>query len=250
MTLKQSVDAARGIARETTLIDGARWLVSLLTNRHPVRVRLAGRRVTVRPVTPDLEVARSCFSGEFDSLFGALPTLRHGLIIDAGGYIGTVAIAFAEAYPQATILTLEPDARNFAILKRNIRPYPNIVAIQKALSDKSAALPLRDRGTGEWGDTVVPDPADRKATIVAEVECTTLAELVSGRTDQSIDILKMDIEGGEYALLAAADEWLGSTQAVCAELHHRIVPGCIAAWEDRMRGRRNIKLNGEKFCRW
>ena len=169
------------------------------------------------------------------------------MIIDAGGYIGTAAIAFAEAYPQATILTLEPDARNFAILKRNIRPYPNIVAIQKALSDKSAALPLRDRSTGEWGYTVVPDPADRKATIVAEVECTTLAELVSGRTDQSIDILKMDIEGGEYALLAAADEWLGSTQAVCAELHDRIVPGCTAAWEDRMLGRRNSKLNGEKY---
>lgn len=67
-----------------------RWLVLTLLNVElPITIKIGGISVTVRTATPDLEVAISCLCGEFDPLFAAIPTLRHHLIIDAGGYIGT-----------------------------------------------------------------------------------------------------------------------------------------------------------------
>ena len=60
-----------------------------------------------------------------------MPGLKHGLIIDAGGYLGTAAIAFSEAYPDATVVTIEPSPENFALLVQNTAAYPNIRAAQQ-----------------------------------------------------------------------------------------------------------------------
>ena len=69
--------------------------------------RIGGVDLVLRRHTPDRYVARSCLEeGEFEPCIELLPTLQHDLIIDAGGYIGTAAIAFARAFPDARILTL------------------------------------------------------------------------------------------------------------------------------------------------
>jgi len=49
------------------------------------------------------------------------------VIIDAGGNIGLAAFWFARAFPQACIVSVEPDAANFAILSRNLAVFGNRV---------------------------------------------------------------------------------------------------------------------------
>ena len=62
-------------------------------------IDVAGVRLSVRRNTHDLETATSCLSGEFDLLGTLFKKTLFNFIIDAGGYIGTAAIALARMFP-------------------------------------------------------------------------------------------------------------------------------------------------------
>ena len=230
-------------------MDGMRWyLFTWLRQQVRLRVKPYGHDIVVRAASPDLRVALSCFEGEFDDLLRAAPKLRHPLIIDAGGYIGTAAIVFAEAYPDATVVSLEPSSENFALLKKNVASFSNIRPLNKALAAEPGSLTLKDRGTGQWGFTLVAKPEDDPASAAIEtVECTTLEQLMSDYGCDGIGILKLDIEGGEHALLSRNTGWVAQTDVICIELHDRIVAGCSELYQQAVVGRRNTKMEGEKF---
>ena len=65
---------------------------------------------------------------------------RRMLVLDCGGNIGLAAIWYARLFPKATIVTLEPDPENFALLLRNVAPYPNIHAIQGGIWSTSGSM--------------------------------------------------------------------------------------------------------------
>jgi FkbM family methyltransferase len=224
-----------------------RWLLLTLMNvRAPITVKISGIPITVRTTTPDLEVAINCLTGEFDRLCAAIPVLHHRLIIDAGGYIGTAAIAFAKRYPNATIVTLEPNTANYHILVRNTATWPNIVAINSALAPEPGVSALYNRGTGEWGFTLIEKAADCPTSPIETVQCITVDQIINQIGSDGIDILKIDIEGGEYALLSRNVGWIDKTTGICIELHDRIVPGCSMVWQAATAGRHNLPTDGEK----
>ncbi|WP_165357505.1 FkbM family methyltransferase [Sphingosinicella sp. CPCC 101087] len=211
-------------------------------------MKLHGRWIIVRTCSPDARVALSCFGGEFDELLRAVPRLRHGLIIDGGGYIGTAAIVFAEAFPEATIVTLEPSQGNYEVLKMNVSSYPNIRPMMKALTPRSGQRTLRNRGTGEWGFTIVDNPRDNtESQPIESVDCITIEEIMGQLSKVGVDILKLDIEGGEHSVLGENNDWIGRTGAICIELHDRIVDGCTSVYQRVTEGRENSKMAGEKF---
>jgi FkbM family methyltransferase len=250
MTIKfcENLDWAKRLARAGRIRDGFLWLL-LTSVGQQIRLRVKPDRheIFIRTGSPDVQVALSCFGGEFDELLSAVPRPRHPLIIDAGGYIGTAAIVFAEAYPDATVVSIEPSKENFELLKRNVVHYKNIVPVNKALAPEPGKLTLKDRGTGQWGFTTVSKPDDNAASIATEeVECTTLAQLMQEFGADGIGILKLDIEGGEHALLSRNTDWIARTDAICIELHDRIVAGCSTLYREATAGRRNFKMEGEK----
>ncbi len=71
------------------------------------------------------------------------------VIIDAGANIGLASIYFANKYPKAKIIAIEPEKGNFAILKKNVSPYSNIFLIQAVLWNKNEKINLLDPGLGE-----------------------------------------------------------------------------------------------------
>jgi FkbM family methyltransferase len=224
-----------------------RWLMFTLLNI-PARitVKISGVPIVIRTTTPDLEVATSCLNGEFDYLCAAIPVLRHNLIIDAGGYIGTAAIAFAKKYPSATIVSLEPNTANYQLLVKNTAAWPNIITINKAIAPEPKVATLYDRGTGAWGFTLIEEAADCTTSLIEQVQCITIDQIIDQIGAQGIDIIKIDIEGGEYALLSRSIDWINKTTGICIELHDRIVPGCSEVWQAAMAGRKNFYSDGEK----
>lgn len=220
--------------------------LSLLNIPAPVTVKISGVRVIVRAATPDLQVALSSLGGEFDQLCRAITTLRHRLVIDAGGYIGTAAIAFARRYPNATIVTLEPNAANYEVLVKNTGSWPSIVAKRAALTSEPGNAMLHDRGTGSWGFTLIEQAADHPTSPIERVPCITVDQLLQEMGADGIDIFKIDIEGGEHALLSGNNGWIGKTTGICIELHDRIKPGCSEVWRAATAGRTNFALDGEK----
>lgn len=249
MAMRRNIDLARQLSRAGRRYDGMRWLaLTSLGQELRIRVKPGRRDLLVRTASPDIRVALSCLGGEFDELFAAIPTIKHPFIIDAGGYIGTAAIVLAEAYPEATVVTLEPSKANFALLKQNVSHYKNIVPMNKALAPEPGVTTLNNRGTGQWGFTIVSRPEDNPASeVIEQVECVTIGMLMAQFGASGIGVLKLDIEGGERALFSADTGWIANTEAICIELHDRIVHGCSDKFAEVTQGRRNIKMLGEKY---
>ncbi len=232
------------MVKRSPLGQPVRWL---LARRRWTSVTVADVRLTIRKGTPDLEVAEAGLTGEFDVLRTIMTRTRFDFIIDAGGYIGTAAIALSRMFPHATVISLEPSKVNYALLKRNVRPFPNVIAVNKALLSDVRRVALRDRQTGEWGYTVVGSPSDNpSADKLHDTETTTIAALLEEHKKEGIDILKLDIEGAEKTVLECSQPWISRTAVLIVELHDRICPGCAAAFETATTGLTCLPISSEK----
>lgn len=214
-----------------------------------VSATVHGIPLLLRPNTPDWEVAYSCLGGEFEALALAYPRDKKGLIIDAGGYIGTAAISLSLMYPQAKIISIEPSSDNFSILKENTHPYKNIISIHAALmpEDQTSPVMLNNRGTGEWGFTTVQAPCDHPAIPIGQVATVSMRQLLEAHAPLDLMIVKMDIEGGEFSFFQSQSKWLNDSPLLIVELHERIVAGCEKAFGEINKTRFVFKTGGEKY---
>jgi len=126
--------------------------------------------------------------------FSALP-----IIIDLGGHIGTFSLLMARILgSKCKIFTYEPDPENYSLLERNIcinnirSIYPKNIAITDYVG-KGFLKKENMTNDGYYLDTT-----NKKAT---NCKVNTLTKALKQYKIQKIDILKMDIEGGEYNIL-------------------------------------------------
>jgi FkbM family methyltransferase len=206
-----------------------RWLSlrEVLGDRRRVSVRYRGRRLTLRLNTSDILVMFSVFEREDYGTALSPPPLT---IVDAGAYTGFSAIYFAEKYPEATILALEPEPSNFALLVENARPYRNVIPLNQALWHRDGRIDLRDPGTGHWAFYICADEP-QAAWSRAQVEAVSLGTLIDRFALERIDLLKLNVEGAEKEIFEHSDGWVGRVGAIFAALHDRFLPGCTAAFE-------------------
>ena len=118
------------------------------------------------------------------------------VIIDAGSNIGLAAVFFANKFPNATIVALEPEESNFHILERNIAPYPQVKPLMFALWNDNLPITLLDIGMGSHGfqTTSSPQPNSARTRVV---DAITVEALMARTGISAIDLLKIDIEGSE-----------------------------------------------------
>lgn len=177
-----------------------------------------------RPGTADISTFREIFLREEYNL-GLPPDFPVATIIDAGSNIGFTALFFLQKFPGAKIISLEPDAENFALLQKNVSPYQPITPLQKALWRQSGFIKVTDQGYGVRGFVVEDAEVGTPDTIPA----VSLNDLVRDYALTSIDILKMDIEGSEKEVFEGDTSWLSITRCLVIELHDRMKPGCSKA---------------------
>lgn len=124
-------------------------------------------------------------------------------IIDAGANIGSFSIFAAARAPHATILSFEPFPKTFALLKANIQlnGLENRVKIMPtglgaqdgtALMDSDPNLPSQSNGTTDSLEGGIP------------VSIQSLKSVFRSQNITHVDLLKMDIEGGEHAIISDA----------------------------------------------
>ncbi len=68
------------------------------------------------------------------------------VIVDCGANIGISSVWYAQRYPRARIIAVEPEPENFRILSMNAANYPNIVAVQGGVSDRQTRVSLTNAG--------------------------------------------------------------------------------------------------------
>ena len=152
-------------------------------------------------------------------------------IIDGGANIGLSAIYFANKFPNATIVAVEPDKKNFEILKKNIKSYPNIHSIHSGLWDKAVTMNVTDKyKKGNWG-MVTEEYKGSSAEVNGLVQSITIPDIISKFNYSKIDLLKLDIETSEKQLFSANyNDWLPITKVILIELHDHKISGCSKAF--------------------
>jgi FkbM family methyltransferase len=224
-------------------------LLNILGVRRDIHLTLFDTPVIVRSGTPDLRVALASLGHEFEYLARRYPSQAEGLIIDAGGYIGTAAMALAKAYPNCAIATIEPASENFETLAKNVKAFDNIVPIKAALvaDPGERAINLMSRGNGEWGFTTIATPRDHPVTFLESVNTISVDEILGRLGYERVFVLKMDIEGAEYDLMKRSSTWLSKVDIFLVELHERIVPGSVDAFEACNKDRLVVRDSGGKL---
>ena len=63
---------------------------------------------------------------------------------------------------------------------------------------------------------------------------------------ETIDILKVDIEGSEKEIFSNNLDWIDHVRVICIELHENIMPGSEDAFADATKNYETFERMGEK----
>ncbi len=163
------------------------------------------------------------------------------VILDAGANMGVTSIYFANRYPKAKIFAVEPEPSNYALLVKNIRPYPSIVPVHAALwnRDGEVSVSLPDPSTGAVGNWAFFTHEGEGIRVRAVSMESLLRELAL----DTVDFVKVDIEGAEVEIFESPD-WVNRVRALAIETHDELRPGCTAAVTSAMRNFERTHSNG------
>lgn len=142
------------------------------------------------------------------------------IIFDVGANVGRIALRFWSLFPDATIHCFEPFPESYSALCSAIGSDTRATAHQLALSDSvgsarlnvnrfretNSLLPSDQRATPYWGDALETDAEITVRTQTVDAFCKK-------HSIEKINVLKIDVQGGEYAVLAGAHQML-SHQAI------------------------------------
>ena len=145
--------------------------------------------------------------GELDTKIIREEIHEGDIVIDVGANIGYYTLIFAQLVGSSgKVFAFEPESKNFEILKKNIEinNYPNIVAEQKIVSDKSGIVKLFIAEHGIVGHRINQQKSSQK---FIEVESIILDNYIKKlNLDNKINFIKIDVEGSEPKVLEGAKE--------------------------------------------
>jgi len=135
------------------------------------------------------------------------------LFVDVGANLGRYTILLKPNYKR--VIAIEPEPNNMYFLKRNVQEVgllKNIEFIQRAVCNKSSIAKLY-LGRHAGGHTLKSGYYEKYVV----VKTITLDELL--KDEHSIDLVKADVEGFEWQVLAGAKKIMPRVKSWMIELH-------------------------------
>jgi FkbM family methyltransferase len=137
------------------------------------------------------------------------------LIIDCGGNIGLATVWFAMHFPEARVCVLEPDTKNFEILRQNVGHFGDqVIALQGGVWSDPGVLRIVNPASGSAAFRV---GASAEAT-EHSIRAYTIAEVCKLAGADSPFIVKIDIEGAQGQLFSKNTTWVPQTRLIMLEL--------------------------------
>ena len=168
-----------------------------------------------------------------DLLLGERPT-----VLDVGASIGAVTAAIATRRPGARVVSFEANPDVHPVLAATVAPLAaDITVVERAVGAEPGRLSFhRDPNGSAWG--FLSDELGQTEVPVVAID-DTVAELGLDR----VDFVKIDVEGGELAVLQGATDTLERHRPIvvfevnvfCLWRYGRTLPQDLFAWVmDRM----------------
>src|SRR5882672_9989808 len=131
-----------------------------------------------------------------------LKVLEPGMIFfDVGANAGLFAISAAKKIGGKGVFAFEPCSSTFELLKRNLllNHLGDVNALQMALGDSVGAGVLQINARGKDGLNTLGKPTHSDSQVVGQEDVciTTVDVLMNDRHVPNVDVMKVDIEGGE-----------------------------------------------------
>ena len=148
------------------------------------------------------------------------------VVLDCGANIGMATLFFVWRYPDAEVHAFEPDPATFAFLERNIESnglnnaHPHRVALSDAPGHVAFYRDASNPGHPMMSTVRTRMPGDEMV-----VEAITLSSFLDREIPgREVDLLKLDVEGAEGAVLAdlASSGSLSRVRELVIEYHHHM----------------------------
>lgn len=147
-------------------------------------------------------------------------------IIDLGANVGFASVWYHTRYPEARIVAVEPDEANARAAQVNInlvsRSGARLDLEQTAVWHSESYVKITNPTGSAWGFKVHEAGPDEPGAFAS----TTMSAIMDRNGLGTVDLVKIDIEGGERFLFAKNTEWLDRVNSIVIELHDRKIPGC------------------------
>lgn len=216
-------------ARHLTLLSAARcWRAVRAQVRQQARpgrtLWLHTRRrfpndLVVREYGTDLETFDEVFVDDvYAPATRGLTSCRY--VIDVGANIGLASMLFALLFPEAQVFALEPDPDNFGLLKQNLAVFlasGRCLAEQAAAWNETTTLCVTEARAGEFNSIQVMPAGDGGSA--GTVQAYAMVDVLKRSGFPYVDLLKIDVEGAETALLRGDTTWLDNVGRIAIEFH-------------------------------
>lgn len=195
-----------------------------------IKIRKVQHPIVLRPGTSDVPLLYHIF---VEKEYSITPSKEPFFIIDAGANVGFTAIYFANRFPKARIIAIEPEESNFKLLQENTREYPHVRCIKAGLWSSNTRLRITNlEKDSKWGFQVEETTSAGPETCPA----VSINDLLKEEKKKEIDIVKIDIEGSEKELFEKNYQWLSKTNLIAIEFHDRMKPGCSEPFWEAVKG--------------
>lgn len=153
------------------------------------------------------------------------------VVVEAGAYDGTDTRRFAKEWPQGTVYAFEPLPRLAALVRENTHDLANVIFSEVALGtsrDTSVTLNTFDDLSEPHGSSsiLVPDDHLRIAPQIhfgkeISVPAVTLDSWHDSVGSPAIDLLWLDLQGAELAVLEHGSRLLRHTSVIHIEVSRK-----------------------------
>ena len=180
-----------------------------------------GTRLQYRPGTTDQRlIYEILLRPNRKSDYWLPPDIHAKVVLDIGANIGIASTYLSKRFPQAQIYAFEPVPANFSILKANVGSLGNVHPVQVALGARDGSIDMfhSDAKTNLGGYSFYERGSDTKTR--TRVEIRRASSMMRELNLPSVDIIKIDTEGSEHAILTdLGKEFLSKTRWIYGELH-------------------------------
>lgn len=146
-------------------------------------------------------------------------------ILDVGAHMGLTAKKYAQLFPEAKIYAVEPFVPSFETLSANVQDIPAVTPLNNAVTDKNETVTLHVNKKHDTNFLLASNQAGISADKLVEtvstqdVEGITIDRLAKEHGLSRIDILKMDIQGGELNALKGTTNLLPTISLIYTEVY-------------------------------
>jgi FkbM family methyltransferase len=152
------------------------------------RVKTTGHPVHVRHRTRDVGILGEIFVAETYAPPAGLELPARPAILDLGGNIGLFALYALQRWQPSRVTSYEPDPANLELLHMNAAPHPAWDVVAAAVGAEEGELSFL---TGAYSESRATRPGEAGVTV----------PMVDVYKAAQADLVKIDIEGGEWPIL-------------------------------------------------